>query len=262
MKAFTEMRQQIKENQFKTSHMKDAIYLKVMVFTGRVGIMCMAALCMVSCKREKDNDGSGNSEIRGRVVEEFSDRPVPYAYVGVKMDVFDGFWNSYTLIVDTVQADAHGSFVLDRGRYYELREHYGSVSFFSCADGPDLNGVDVYEDNCAEGGTSLSPDYSQDITVRVYAMGCVRLFVEDEPPLNPEIVYVRIWEPWYWGDVVGMYPLDYDPEQGYRHMVRAYMEYDYKVELITDFGSPETHTELTVKAYPMGLDTTDVYIKY
>ncbi len=240
---------------FNISHV-----LKASILRGLLPILI--SVMNISCECDSEVSDGLSSDIHGRVIEKHTGNPIPFAYVGVKMDVFVDLWNSYEYLVDTIQADADGKFILDRSKYIELSEENIGASFFACADGPDQNGIDVYQDNCAEGGTPISPNNSDHITVEVYTIGWVRIFIEDTGEENPEITNVIINEIWPGGPSFG-YPFGYNPDQGYVVAMHAYQNVAIDVVLAT-WADGVNGNDLSVN-YPvfvLGRDTVDVSIEY
>jgi hypothetical protein len=225
-------------------------------------VLILISVINTSCKCDYETSDRELGDIRGIVIEEYSGNPIPFAYVGVKMDVFVDLWNSQEYIVDTLQADADGKFILDRAKYLELSEENLGATFFACADGPYQNGIDVYEDNCAEGGSSIIPSVSKDITVEVYTIGWVRFFIEDSGEANPEITNVIINELWPGGPSFG-YPFGYDHEQGYSVAMRGFQDISIEVVLATwADGIEGNDISLDYPVFVMGKDTVEVVIEY
>lgn len=240
---------------FNISHV-----LKASILRGLLPILI--SVMNISCECDSEVSDGLSSDIHGRVIEKHTGNPIPFAYVGVKMDVFVDLWNSYEYLVDTLQADADGKFILDRSKYIELSEENIGASFFACADGPDQNGIDVYQDNCAEGGTPISPNNSDHITVEVYAIGWVRIFIEDTGEENPEITNVIINEIWPGGPSFG-YPFGYNPDQGYVVAMHAYQNVAIDVVLATwADGVNGNDISVNYPVFVLGKDTVDVSIEY
>ncbi|MBL7942081.1 MAG: hypothetical protein JNM00_04910 [Flavobacteriales bacterium] len=228
-------------------------------------LLAMVSLLLIvqsSCNYHNDEDFHSQAKIPGIVREKYTGNPIPYAYVDVVADEYVDLWNSILTVVDTIQADENGKFEIDRQKLRNYRDDYNVTSYFACADGPNINGIDAYIPNCSEGGTFVDENSSDYITCEVYAVGWVRFFIEDVGEPNPEITNVSIHDLWSGGPSFG-FPFGYDPEVGYMASMRGNkeLEIDYTLNKWAD-GIQDNDIDYSITVFVTGLDTTDVQIDY
>ncbi|MEY3398221.1 MAG: hypothetical protein RL220_815 [Bacteroidota bacterium] len=233
--------------------MKD--YLKLLF-----GPILITVLLFVGCTKEDDTEDQPDL-IRGRVIDEHTGEPIPWAVVNTGMLIFDGTWTPIVQMIDTLTAFSDGGFQLDRLPYRNLEEEYPDATFFICADGDIAN--DWYVSNCEDGGVVFKPSTIFRVTCKLNARSWVRVFVQDTGTPNPEVSEVEVYYPWDWSEPLGVYPTEYIPEEGFLFETFGYQSLDIPAVIIT--GNDATvgnDITMNYQIETIGKDTIDVFIEY